>query len=192
MDSSFTLQLDLTSRNDVEMLTEINRDGLYEKATSELVKNLLKPGDVFIDVGANIGYYSMLASRIVGEEGRIFAFEPVTANSGPAKGQYHLEQCPQHRGRAEGGLFSRYNAHALSFRYPRRYEQPSRGDFVHSMTQQVETVRLDTALDDLPVSLLKIDAEGAEREVFAARTASLQSPIARSSWCVQVSQIRIS
>ena len=37
---------------------------------------MLEPGDVFIDVGANIGFYSLLASSKVGEHGRVYAFEP--------------------------------------------------------------------------------------------------------------------
>jgi FkbM family methyltransferase len=37
---------------------------------------LLQPGDVFIDVGANIGYHSLLAARLVGARGRVFSIEP--------------------------------------------------------------------------------------------------------------------
>lgn len=40
----------------------------------------LRPGDTFFDVGANVGYYSLLASRIVGERGRVIAFEPLLDN----------------------------------------------------------------------------------------------------------------
>ena len=36
----------------------------------------LKPGMTFIDVGANIGYFTVLASRLVGPEGRVIGFEP--------------------------------------------------------------------------------------------------------------------
>ncbi|MGH2638061.1 MAG: FkbM family methyltransferase, partial [Rhabdochlamydiaceae bacterium] len=39
------------------------------------VASRLKPGDIFIDIGANIGYYSLLASRRVGHDGRVFAYE---------------------------------------------------------------------------------------------------------------------
>ena len=36
----------------------------------------LKPGMTFIDVGANIGYFTVLASRLVGPEGRVIGFKP--------------------------------------------------------------------------------------------------------------------
>jgi len=51
--------------------------GEYETETSRLMQRLLKPGDTMIDVGANIGYFTRLASRAVGPTGRIVAFEPM-------------------------------------------------------------------------------------------------------------------
>lgn len=48
----------------------------YEPSESRFIRGVLKPNDVFIDIGANIGWYTMLASTIIGEDGRIHAFEP--------------------------------------------------------------------------------------------------------------------
>ncbi len=50
--------------------------GTWEPYETEILKSLLKEGEVFIDVGANFGYYSCLASSIVGPTGRVYAFEP--------------------------------------------------------------------------------------------------------------------
>ncbi|MEN8228181.1 MAG: FkbM family methyltransferase [Bacteroidota bacterium] len=50
--------------------------GSYEKGTLFVIKNLLKEGDTFIDVGANIGLMSIFASSIVMDSGKIIAFEP--------------------------------------------------------------------------------------------------------------------
>ena len=49
----------------------------YEPEVSHVLDTLLEPGMVFVDVGANLGYYSMIASRKVGERGHVHAFEPV-------------------------------------------------------------------------------------------------------------------
>ena len=48
----------------------------YEKAVTDAIVTALKPGDVFVDVGANIGYFSTLGARLVGPAGRVIAFEP--------------------------------------------------------------------------------------------------------------------
>ena len=48
----------------------------FEHQCRSIILNFLKPGSVFLDIGANIGYYSLLASRRVGEKGRVIAFEP--------------------------------------------------------------------------------------------------------------------
>ena len=50
--------------------------GTYEKGTLHILKKHLRPGDIFVDVGANIGLMSIYASRLVGNTGSVFAFEP--------------------------------------------------------------------------------------------------------------------
>ncbi len=54
--------------------------GSYEVVESYLFSQMIRPGFIVLDIGANIGQYSMLASKLVGESGRVFAFEPVPAN----------------------------------------------------------------------------------------------------------------
>jgi FkbM family methyltransferase len=48
----------------------------YEPATTEYLRRHLARGDVFVDVGANHGYFTLIAAALVGERGRVFAFEP--------------------------------------------------------------------------------------------------------------------
>jgi FkbM family methyltransferase len=50
--------------------------GCFEPNELYLLSRLLGPGDTFVDVGANIGLYSLAAARIVGTGGRVLAFEP--------------------------------------------------------------------------------------------------------------------
>ncbi len=58
----------------------LHRNGIYEPMETEFFRNEVKKGDVFVDIGANIGYYSLMASQLVGEEGKVFAFEPDPIN----------------------------------------------------------------------------------------------------------------
>ena len=51
-------------------------DDRYELETTEMVDKLLQAGDVFVDVGANIGYFTLRAASRVGDTGKVHAFEP--------------------------------------------------------------------------------------------------------------------
>jgi FkbM family methyltransferase len=48
----------------------------YEPGVTDVLLTTLQPGHVFVDIGANIGYFSVIAGMLVGETGRVVAFEP--------------------------------------------------------------------------------------------------------------------
>ena len=53
---------------------------MIEPEQTSVFVNTLKNGMVFFDIGANIGYYTILGARLIGSKGRVFAFEPVLRN----------------------------------------------------------------------------------------------------------------
>jgi len=55
--------------------------GVYELPMQEAIAASLREGDVFYDIGANIGFFSLIAARCVRAAGRVYAFEPVPANA---------------------------------------------------------------------------------------------------------------
>jgi len=50
--------------------------GYYEPGICDFVRRRLRPGETFLDIGANYGLYSIISSYVVGCEGRVIAFEP--------------------------------------------------------------------------------------------------------------------
>jgi len=56
------------------------RQGIYEPHLIRFFRERLEAGMVFVDVGANIGLYSMLAAQAVGKNGKVFSFEPNSEN----------------------------------------------------------------------------------------------------------------
>jgi FkbM family methyltransferase len=152
-------------------------DEPYEPQLARTLRELLKPGDVFVDVGANVGFFSVLAGRIVGKTGRVVAFEPhpealarfrqaVTVNGLSEV----IEIVEAAVGDASGTtrLFLS-NDSVLSTTDPAR--APLRDDFTFSRSIDVRRLTLDGWLaerQDLALRLraIKIDVEGTEADVL--------------------------
>jgi len=74
------LQLDDQNPNEALILNFLRAGMLYEPDIMKIIQKILEPGDVFFDVGANIGYFTQFGSALVGPEGKVFAFEPDPKN----------------------------------------------------------------------------------------------------------------
>lgn len=79
----FSLLLDMQSEKDYWL-------GTYEPELQAAVADWVKPGMVIYDVGANIGYISLLLARATGETGRVFAFEALPANQARIRANLEL------------------------------------------------------------------------------------------------------
>jgi FkbM family methyltransferase len=74
------LQLFVHGEQDQCVSRRLREEGIWEPYETSLLLGLLRRGDVFVDVGANIGYFSVLAASLVSAEGAVFAFEPEPEN----------------------------------------------------------------------------------------------------------------
>ena len=54
--------------------------GIHEDMATRVLKQEIKKGMTTVDIGANLGYYALLEASIVGDEGKVIAFEPVPRN----------------------------------------------------------------------------------------------------------------
>jgi FkbM family methyltransferase len=66
--------------------------GEWEPFTTRIMASLLEPGDSVLDIGANIGWYSVVLGKIVGSEGCLLAFEPDPANADVARQNLSLNE----------------------------------------------------------------------------------------------------
>jgi FkbM family methyltransferase len=66
--------------NDQFISNYLARDRIWEAFETEIFCRLCIPGDFVLDLGANIGWYTVIASRLVGNDGKIVSFEPDEAN----------------------------------------------------------------------------------------------------------------
>lgn len=126
----------------------------------EFLERFLRPRDVFIDAGANIGAYTIFAAGLVGTEGRIHSLEAAPSLVNKLRMNVRLND-----------LESVVTVHPVAVgdrvghvRF-RTGSDVSNSIFVDSdmpsSTTEVEMVPLDVAVDG-PVALLKLDVEGAE------------------------------
>jgi FkbM family methyltransferase len=58
----------------------VRRDGTWEPDTGKAIRAVLKEGDTFVDVGAHVGYFSVMACQAVGDHGTVLSFEPFQSN----------------------------------------------------------------------------------------------------------------
>jgi FkbM family methyltransferase len=77
---SMKLDLDPALSNEQTILNFVTKGRYYEPEISRLLLQVLREGDTAIDVGANVGFFSILAAALVGKAGKVVCFEPDPAN----------------------------------------------------------------------------------------------------------------
>jgi len=139
--------------------------GQWEPQITAVFERQLRQGDVCIDVGANIGYYSLLASRLVGKAGRVFAFEPGAAAA-------HILRLNVGLNRAHNVEVYRDavsdSAGTMELHEHRSGQLGLIGPFEEGMVFSVPAVTLDEAVvvDPSRCRLLKVDVQGGELGVL--------------------------
>jgi FkbM family methyltransferase len=159
----------------------------YEPGVTDAVVTALKPGDVFIDVGAHFGYFAVLAAAVVGPRGRVIAFEPqaaardaleTTIQRNEAAARVDVVACALADTTGEATMFVDGRAGE------RTTIEPSLGRTRRQVTFQpagtVPITTLDAWLAEYPglagrVRCVKIDVEGAEARALAGMAGVLRN-----------------
>jgi FkbM family methyltransferase len=144
-------------------------EGAVEPEVQNALQQFLRPGMIFYDIGANIGFFSLLAARIVGTAGCVLAFE-----ADPAIAARLREHVTRNDFRAisveEKAVWSEPGTVSFARSDPATSPDRGLGHIVATGTGdtiQVNSVSLDKYVQTVPApDFLKCDVEGAEVEVF--------------------------
>lgn len=158
-------------RFDVGRGTKFFISGQYERPVQDMIESLVKPSDVCYDVGANLGFFSVLLGRLVGSTGMVYAFEPVPENAAMIEKNAQLNHfnniqvlriaCSRGSNKSELLL-----AHHIGGAVLKNAGVPP--DFSGEKIL-VKTSSLDLLVESdqiMPPDLVKIDVEGAELDVL--------------------------
>jgi FkbM family methyltransferase len=148
--------------------------GEYESPTARVIQTLLRPGDAFVDVGAHIGFFTLLAAPVVGASGRVLAFEPLPGTrallfENVRRNQFHhvtihAEALTDSTGMAS--MSAPPNDSGLA---------TLRANSDSTLRVPVQTARFDDLVTpDFRVAGVKMDVEGAEQRVLAGMEGTLR------------------
>ena len=155
--------------------------GAYEWAETSLLPKFVKRGSIAVNVGANVGYYSLLLSRLVGHRGHIYAFEPLPINFERLKINIDINVdnvTPYNLALGDAPKISRYK-----FNPSINGGIPNFGGFSMVGTESedgnivIETITLDDFVQQRAIQdirFLKIDVEGFESQVLNGARATVQ------------------
>jgi FkbM family methyltransferase len=156
----------------------------YEPGMAAVLQRYLSPGGVFIDLGANEGYFSVLASRLVGPRGSVIAVEPQSRLENVIQTNLSLNECSNVRliqaavssisGPVQIQLSPDINTGSSSLFRSTKY--PLKVESVPSVT--IAELLSRTGVDRC--DLIKVDVEGAEYETFMGAEQVLRAGILRN------------
>ena len=150
---------------------------VYERPETRFFRCVCRPGQTFVDIGANVGYYTALAIPALGPTGRIVAFEPdtetfsflkrtIAANTGASVTT--IQRAASDKGGSATLFISRDN----------RGDNRLYDNDLACESIAIETVPADDALDELgitSVDLIKIDVQGYEAAVYRGLERTLRT-----------------
>jgi FkbM family methyltransferase len=164
---------------DLSVTPDLVIHGFHEWPEEAFVRRTLRGGDWFVDVGANIGVFTILAASLCGPLGRVLAFEPNPPvrrllEKSAVMNWFHdrIKIFETALGEAEGEVVLSYYPHRLGDAQVQTQQKGAMpfqltGKFLERKQIEVPIRPLDDIIPvDLPIKILKIDAEGHEPEVL--------------------------
>lgn len=162
---------------DVGLSSHLMLDGYWEMWLTEVLASVLKPGMVAVDIGANLGYFTMLMADLVGPGGSVHAFEPNPPIADRLEKSIDVngfrERVWLHRsplGREDGATV----VLAVPAGEPKNAHITPYADAFGAIT--LTTRRFDGYPELLRADVIKIDAEGAELDIWLGMGGLFEQP----------------
>jgi FkbM family methyltransferase len=160
-------------------------EGEYEPSMAAVLQKYLKPGDVFIDLGANEGYFSVIASGLVGKGGRVIAIEPQARLQMVIQANLELNGCSNVE--VHHILLSAADGESTLTLTPLNTGASSMTPSLQRLrrimpVERVPSRTLGSFLESIPITtcdFMKVDIEGAEWDVFMGAGEVLRRGIIR-------------
>jgi FkbM family methyltransferase len=153
--------------------------GLYELTTARLIQRLLRPGGHFVDGGANLGYYSIMAARCVGPTGQVDAFEPEPTNRARLLANIERNRFTDRIRVHDQALSDKAGTATIHFYEDDKHNHGASSLFAEpgaaTRDTDVPTARMDEVLAGCMPNLIKLDIEGAEPLAIAGMTGLLET-----------------
>lgn len=144
--------------NEDTVTNHIRATHIWEPISTEIVRQHLKLGDTFVDVGAHVGYYTCLAASIVGDSGKVIAYEPH-----PVSYDYLLKNIELNKFKNVVA----YSDALWSFHSTQKFKFPIGGNIAGDSKAQdgdnlVRCYTLDELFAPNSVDFIKIDCQGSD------------------------------
>jgi FkbM family methyltransferase len=141
----------------------LSKKRVYERFTTDFLSREVKKGDVIVDVGGHIGYYTLLFASLTGSSGRVHAFEPSPENFATLQKNVAVNH-------VQNVILNQKAVSAASGRTRLFLSEGNSGDHRICSAEEernsvvVETVTLDEYFENIPgrVDWIKIDTQGAD------------------------------
>lgn len=166
--------------------------GVWEPYITQYMERNLSPGDTFIDIGANIGYHSILASTLVGDRGKVFAIEASPSNYELLKENIALNniknvnmyQVAVHNKQTFLNIYKDKRNIGRNTTCFERAEK--RGHSLEAMVRAAPLAEIVGEENTLSARIIKIDVEGDERSVVDGIVGLLSDFSSETEWLIEV------
>lgn len=161
------------SSKDLSLMPTLVLTGMFEVPLTKYFLTHVKPGQTVIDVGTNVGYFTLLASKLVGANGKVIGYEANPELVLNVKDNLAMNWTTENTKIINKAIYSK-NA-ILNFLTSERFhgyssihEKPKDENLIDNYTSiEINAVSLDSELQDVEfIDLIKIDIEGGEYHAF--------------------------